>query len=135
MNGLALYRVCTHGWRGLNQFLFIFPITILAHGGYDTLLSSDQIESGSFWAMGVYILFAQYYLRTAHGLRPSGGHRTFSLSGALVMGISTVAAVVLAYQMATLGAAAGATLLMAELLSSVILLFLFFREFNEALTD
>ncbi|HEX2860810.1 MAG TPA: PrsW family glutamic-type intramembrane protease, partial [Lacunisphaera sp.] len=100
MNGLALYRVCTHGWRGLNQFLFVFPVTILAHGGYNTLLSSDQIETGSFWAMGVYILFAQYYLRTAHDLRPACGHRTFSLSGALVMGVSTVAAVVLAYQMA-----------------------------------
>ena len=135
INGLALYRVCTHGWRGLNQFLAIFPLTILAHGGYDMLLSSDQIEYGSFWAMGVYVLFAQYYLRTAHALRPAGNHRTFSLTGALVMGISTVTAVVLAFQMSTLGAQAGATLMMSELLASVILLFLFFREFNEALTD
>jgi len=134
MNGLALYRVCTHGWRGLNQFLLIFPVTILAHGGYDTLLSSSQIEYGSYWAMGVYVLFAQYYLRTAHALRPSGS-RTFSLTGALVFGISAVTAVVLAFQMANLGALAGITLLSGELLASVILLFLFFHEFNETLTD
>lgn len=135
MNGLALYRACTHGWRGLNQFLLIFPVTVLAHGGYDTFLSSDQIEYGSYWAMAVYVLFAQYYLRTAHGLRPSGGHRTFSLTGALVFGISTVAAVVLAFQMSTLGAVAGATLMLSELLASALLLFLFFHVFNETLTD
>lgn len=135
MNGLALYRVCTHGWRGLNQFLLIFPVTILAHGGYDTFLASDQIEYGSYWAMAVYVLFAQYYLRTAHALRPTGNHRTFSLPGALVMGISTVSAVVLAYQMSTLGALPGATLLLSELLGSALLLFLFFHVFNEALTD
>jgi RsiW-degrading membrane proteinase PrsW (M82 family) len=135
MNGLALYRVCTHGWRGLNQFLFLFPVAVLAHGGYDTLLSSGSVPEGGYWAIGVYVLFAQYYLRTAHSLRPAGARHTFSLTGALVFGISTVAAVTLAYQMATLGAFAGGNLMLTELLGSAILLFLFFREFNEALTD
>jgi len=132
LNGLALYRVCTHGARGLNQFLAIFPVTVLAHGGYDMLLSSDQIEYGGFFAMGVYVLFSQYYLRTALALRPPG-QRTCSLTGALVFGISTVAAVVVAHQMANLGALAGATLIMTELLGSVILLFIFFHEFGETL--
>lgn len=135
MNGLALYRVCTHGWRGLNQFLLIFPVTILAHGGYDTLLGSGLVEEGGFWATGVYVLFAQYYLRTAGGLRPDRIRRTFSLTGALVFGVATVAAVALAYQMSTLGPLAGGQLMITELLGSIILLFLFFREFNEPLTD
>ena len=134
INGLALYRVCTHGWRGLNQFLAIFPLTVLAHGGYDTLLSTQEIEYGGWLGMGVYVLFSQFYLRTAHSLRPSG-QRTCSLTGALVFGLSTVAAVVLAFQMATLGALAGATLLVTELLGSVVLIFVFFREFHETLTD
>jgi RsiW-degrading membrane proteinase PrsW (M82 family) len=134
VNGLALYRVCTHGWRGLNQFLAIFPLTVLAHGGYDALLASPQIEYGGFFAMGVYVLFSQFYLRTALALRPPG-QRTCSLTGALVFGVATVAAVVLAYQMATLGARAGSTLIVTELLGSAVLLFVFFHEFREPLTD
>lgn len=133
MNGLFLFRACRWGWAGLNQFLFVFPLTIVVHGVYDALLDTREIEGGGYWAMAVYVAFCQYYFRSLNPLR-SNGRRTVSLTGSFVFGTSILGATVIAFQMATLGAGAGATLIFSELLSSAVLLFLFFREMHEPLT-
>jgi len=133
MNGLYLYRACRWGRNWINQFLFIFPLTIVVHGAYDALLELPEVEGGGFWAMVVYVAFCQYYFKSFHPLR-TDGRRTVSLTGSLIFGVSLLGATVIAFQIATLGPRAGATLIFSELLGSVVLLFLFFREIREPLT-
>ena len=133
MNGLALFRACTRGMSGVNEFLMVLPLTIFAHGAYDALGDTTELDGGGFFAMIVYIGFALYYFNAVHPLR-TNEQRTVSLTGSFVVGLSILTGTVIAFQMATLGAGAGATLIFSELFSSVVLVFLFFREFHEPLT-
>lgn len=132
LNGLALFRACTRGASGVNDFLFMFPVTVLAHGGYDAFLSLPEIDDVGYVSMVIFILFCAYYFRRAHELR-SGVRMTIGLTGAFVFGISVLAGAMIVYQMTNLGANVGATLLATEILGSAVLLFMFFRVFNEPL--
>jgi hypothetical protein len=132
LNGLALFRACTRGMSGLNDLMIVLPLTITAHGVYDALLNVPEIDGGGFLAMIVYIVFSTYFFKRVHALR-NNVRTPLGLTGSFVIGISVLAGTVAAYQMATLGAAAGVSLLWSELLGSGLLLFMFFREFNEPL--
>jgi RsiW-degrading membrane proteinase PrsW (M82 family) len=132
MNGLALFRACTRGASGLNDFLFVFPLTVLAHGGYDALFELPQFDEGGYFSMVIFILFSAYYFRRAHELR-GDVRMTISLTGSFVFGMSLLAAAMVVYQMTNLGAGAGAMVITTEILGSAILLFMFFRVFNEPL--
>ena len=131
-NGLALFRACTRGIAGINDLITVLPITILAHGAYDAFLDLPELDDTGFLAMIVFITFCYLFFNRAHALRHNL-RMTISLTGAFVAGISLLAATVIAFQFATLGPAAGASLIFGELLGSAILLVLFFREFNEPL--
>jgi protease PrsW len=132
MNGLALFRACTRGASGLNDFLFIFPVTVLAHGGYDAFFHLPQFDEGGYVSMVIFILFTAYYFRRAHELR-NNVRMTIGLTGSFVFGMSLLAAAMTVYQIVNLGADAGTTLIVTEILGSAILLFMFFRVFNEPL--
>jgi hypothetical protein len=58
---------------------------------------------------------------------------TIGLTGAFVGGMSLLAAAMAIYQMTNLGADAGTMLITTEVLGSAIMLFMFFRVFNEPL--
>lgn len=133
LNGLALFRCCTRGMSGVNDFLLVFPLTVVAHGVYDALLSARQIDGGNYFAMMCFVAICYYFFARVHPLR-GREKMTLSLTGAFVIGLSILAATVIAFQMATLGATAGASLIFNELLGSAVILFVFFREFNEPLT-
>lgn len=133
LNGLALFRVCTRGASGLNDFLVVFPLSIFAHGIYDALIDLPGFEGAGFLSMVVYIVFSTYFFRRVHELR-SHVRMTVSLTGSFVFGISMLAAVMIVFQMTQLGASAGAKVIFSELIGSAVLLFMFFREFNEPLT-
>lgn len=133
LNGLALFRACLYGVRGLNELMVILPVTILVHGAYDALLDLTEVDGASYIAMILYVGFAFHYFKSVHPLR-TNERRTLSLTGSFVFGISVLGATVTAFQMATLGPAAGSSLIFTELISSAMLLFLFFREFNEPMT-
>lgn len=133
MNGLFLYRACRWGAAGLNQFLFVLPLTILVHGVYDALLGSADAEVGPFVSMVIYVLFCQYYFRSVEPLR-SRRRTILGLTGSFIFGVSVLGATVIAFQMAVYGVVAGGTLIFSELLGSVALLFIFLRETNESLT-
>lgn len=132
LNGLAFFRACTRGGAGLNDFLFVFPLTVLAHGAYDTFLSAPQIDRGDIFATMCFIGISYWFFSRVNPLR-SPVRMRLSLTGALVIGLSVLAATMIAFQMATLGASAGASLIFTELLGSAAMLFVFFREFNEQL--
>jgi hypothetical protein len=132
MNGLALFRACTRGASGLNDFLFVFPVTVLAHGAYDAFFDLPQFDEGGYVSMVIFILFTAYYFRRAHELR-NNVRMTIGLTGAFVGGMSLLAAAMAIYQMTNLGADAGTMLITTEVLGSAIMLFMFFRVFNEPL--
>lgn len=133
LNGLALFRACTRGMAGLNELMVVLPVTILAHGAYDALIDLPGVDGSNWFSMIVYVLFCYYFFRHVHAVRENV-RMTLSLTGSFVIAISLLGGGVTAFQMATLGAIAGANLMFTEIMGNVILLFLFFREFNEPLT-
>ena len=133
VNGLAVFRLCTRGVAGLNEFLFAFPLTILAHGAYDALFELPGVEGGDYFAMAVYVAFSAYYFGLVRQLR-NAVRTTISLTGAFVGGIAVVAGSAIAYAIIVLGPIAGLTAVFPALLGNAILLFMFFREFDEPLS-
>lgn len=134
LNGLALFRACRDGRRGLYEFLTVFPLSILAHGSYNALLDLEEVDNSGYMAMIAYVAFAYYFFREISALK-NHPRRTLSLTGSFVFGMSILGGTVVAYQMATLGAQAGATLIFSEILGSAGMLFLFFHVFHEPLTE
>lgn len=132
LNGLALFRACSRGMSGVNDLMLVLPLTITAHGVYDALLDLPGVEGSGFLAIIAYVAFSFYFFGRIHPLR-NNVRMTISLTGSFVFGVSILASAVIAFQMATLGAAAGASLIFSELMGSGILLVMFFREFNEPL--
>jgi protease PrsW len=132
VNGLALFRACTRGGAGLNDFLFVFPLTVLAHGVYDALIDLPEWDNAGYLAPIVIVAFASYYFRRVAQLRQQV-RTTISLTGAFVFGVSLLAAAMTAFQIMNLGPSAGSSLILTELVGSAALLFMFFREFNEPL--
>lgn len=133
INGLVLFRAFARGTSGLNDFLYIFPVTVLAHGAYDALLALPKAEGYGYFGTAVYVVFAVYYFKRVHPLR-SNSRMTLGLTGAFVSSCSVMAAAVIAFVMIDLGPAAGLAAIVPELLSTAVLMFMFFREFDEKLT-
>lgn len=130
LNGLALFRAF-RGSAGLNEFLFILPLTVVVHGLYDAFMSLPNLDEGYF-SMGIFVAFSMYYFRRVHELRENV-RMTISLTGAFVFATSLLAAAMIVFQMTKLGASAGAQVMFLEIVGSVILLIMFFREFREPL--
>ena len=132
LNGLCLFRACSR--RGSwNEFLYVFPVTILAHGLYDGFIDMPDADGlGGFLAMAVYVGFSLWFFNYAMPLRENR-RMIVSLSGAFVAALSLVMATIIVYQMMNLGAQAGLLVAWSELLGSVLIVFMFFRAFNEQL--
>lgn len=130
LNGLALFRAL-RGSAGLNEFLFIFPLTVVLHGLYNAFMSLPQLDEG-YLSMCIFIGFSMYYFRRVHELRENA-RMTISLTGAFVFATSMLAAAMIVFQMTKLGPNAGAQVMFLEIVGSVILLLMFFREFREPL--
>ena len=134
VNGLALFRACTRGMAGLNELLFVLPLTIVVHGGYDALMSLPDFQEGGYLSMVVYVAFSVYYFNRAYQLLEPV-RMTLSLTGSFVFGVSLLAAAMIVYQMANLGAAEGANVFATEWLGCGLLLVVFLRVFNEPLSE
>jgi RsiW-degrading membrane proteinase PrsW (M82 family) len=133
MNGLALFRAFRRDRGGLNDFLFVFPVTVLAHGIYDALLGLPHSDISGYLPMTVYIAFSMFFFNRVSQLR-SNVRQTIGLTGAFVFAISVVIGTVVIYQMINLGVHAGLLSVGSEILGSAALVFMFFREFNEQLS-
>jgi len=133
INGLALFRALRGYGDGWNGFLTAFAGTILAHGLYDLLLSLPHLDGlGPYLAMATYVLICGYYFARIQELR-THERMLLSVSGAFVVGVATVAAVMLGHLIAQLGPGRGLEAATVELIASIVLLVMFFREFNEPL--
>lgn len=132
LNGLALYRACRWGVRGFNEFAWIFPFSIVAHGAYDALQDMPQLSQGGYIAIAVFVGFSFLFFERAHELRQNV-RMTVSLTAAFLVGLSVVAAALIGYVIANLGVSAGMSLATSELIGSAVLVFMFIRAFNEPL--
>lgn len=134
MCGLFLCRAFgrEHAY-GFNEFLYIFGIAIVAHGVYDAFLTHPPFEDEGILAMILFVLFSKYYFQEARALRDEG-HYVISLSGTMVFGISLMLACLLVYLSGLLGLDQAIQLAVGSFVSSAIILFMFFREFNERLS-
>jgi RsiW-degrading membrane proteinase PrsW (M82 family) len=131
-NGLALYRAFRWGGGGWNEFLWIFPVSVVAHGLYDGLQDIPSLDSGGYLAMAVFIACCFFYFGRAHQMRGST-QMTIGLTGAFVLGVSLVCATLLAYEMAHLGIVEGISIMIADALGCGIMVVMFVRVFREPL--
>lgn len=133
LNGLALFRACRRGPSGVNDFLAMFPFTVLAHGLYDAGLSLPTVDDTGTASMVIFVGCSWFYFSRVHDLRHTV-QSTVSLTGAYVLAVSIVAAAMLAFQMMNLGPDAGLQIAAGEIIGSAILVYMFIREFREPLT-
>ncbi|MGC4074980.1 MAG: PrsW family glutamic-type intramembrane protease [Nibricoccus sp.] len=135
MNGLALFRACAHGGRGINEFLTVFPLTVLVHGLYDGLSDVPELmEIGGYLAITLYVVSSILYFHRAYELRENL-RMTISLTGAFILGLSVVTAVVLIEQISAIGPGPGLTRIVPEFIGVGVLILMFTRTFNEGLSE
>ena len=132
MGGLFLCRAIQKS--NYNDFLYIFGIIIIVHGAYDTLLSLPQFEEGYFLAMIVYILMSMYYFRELNGVTYRNTP-SYSLSFLFVSGLCLILSSLIIFQSSQVGLPSSLKIIIPETIGSIIMIFMFFREFNEALGE
>ena len=132
MGGLFLCRAIRKS--NYNDFLYIFGIIIIVHGAYDTLLSLPQFEEGYFLAMIVYILMSMYYFRELNGVTYRNTP-SYSLSFLFVSGLCLILSSLIIFQSSQVGLPSSLKIIIPETIGSIIMIFMFFREFNEALGE
>jgi protease PrsW len=134
MCGLFFCRMWKTQGYSYNDFLFIFGIAIIAHGLYDALLTHPPMNDQGFTAMILYIVFSKYYFKESHGLRVTAS-TIVSISATMAFGISLLIASLIVYLSALLSLPQAIQLAFGGFLGTAIILFMFFREFNETLID
>ena len=130
MGGLYLCRALRRG--SYNDFFYIFGIMIVVHGLYNTLLSLPQSDVGPFFAMTVFILLSMHYFRELYSMSVRTVP-TYSLSFLFVSGLCLILSSLIIFQASQIGLSTGLMLIAPEVIGSAVIVFMFFREFNEAL--
>ncbi len=130
IGGLYLCRALRRS--SFNDFFYVFGIMIVVHGLYNTLLSLPQSEVGPFFAMTVFILLSMHYFRELYSMSVQTVP-TYSLSFLFVSGLCLILSSLIIFQASQLGLSLGLSLIAPEVIGSALIVFMFFREFNEAL--
>lgn len=134
MSGLFLCRALGTRSYSINDFLFIFGIAIIAHGLYNAFLVRPPLNDQGFIAMILFILFSRYYFKEANDLRERL-EPVISLSATISFGICLLISVLLVYLGTQFAIGQAIELALGSFLGSAIILFMFFREFGDTLTD
>jgi RsiW-degrading membrane proteinase PrsW (M82 family) len=135
LNGLALFRACAGRAHGLNEFLTVFPLTVLAHGLYNCLGAIPELmELGGYLAITLFVVASIIYFNRANELRENV-RMTLSLTGAFIIGLTVVAAAVLIEQVSAFGPGPGLTRVFPEFIGVGILILMFLRVFDEGLAE
>ena len=133
MSGLFFCRAWGTPGYSYNDFLYIFGIAILAHGLYDALLTYPIMDDGGLFAMILYIVFSKFYFQESRGIREPY-EPTLSMSATMAFGISLLIASLLVYLNLIFTFKQAFVLSFSGFLASAIIVFMFFREFNESLS-
>lgn len=130
IGGLYLCRALRRS--SFNDFFYIFGIMIVVHGLYNTLLSLPQSDIGPFFAMTVFILLSMHYFRELYSMSVRTVP-TYSLSFLFVSGLCLILSTLIIFQASQIGLSLALSLIAPEVIGSALIVFMFFREFNEAL--
>ncbi len=125
--GLAAYDSIRLKTRYSLDFNVIFPVAILMHGAYDFLLVSPAVGEYSIFAMTIFILLSQWFLRqipASDARHREGVLRLFVLSLLVLTGASYIYATTLVGPGTALG------LIASGLLGVAILIIMFTRELS-----
>lgn len=133
MSGLYLCRAFGTRTYGINDFLFIFGVAIIAHGLYDAFLVRPPLDDQGFVAMILFILFSRYYFKEARELRERL-EPVISMSATISFGICLMTSALLIYLGMQFDLRQAMNLSFSSFLGSAIILFMFYREFGETLT-
>lgn len=107
----------------------------MVHGLYNGLGDVTELsEVGGYLSITLYVVAATFYFNRACQLRENV-RMTFSLTGAFILGLSLVSAVVLIEQITALGPGPGLTRIVPEFIGVGILVLMFTRTFNEGLSE
>ncbi len=134
MSGLFFCRAWVNREYSYNDFLYIFGLAIATHGLYDALLTHPPMDDGGMFAMILYILFSKFYFNETHKLRERT-ESLISMTATMVFGISLLIASLLVYLSTSLDLGVAIKIAFSSFLGSAIILFMFFREFDEKLTQ
>lgn len=130
IGGLYLCRALRRS--SYNDFLYVFGIMIVVHGLYNTLLSLPGSDIGPFFAMTVFILLSMHYFRELYSMSVQTADH-YSLSFLFVAGLCLILSSLIIFQASQIGLTNGLFLIVPEAIGSALIVFMFFREFNEAL--
>lgn len=123
---LAVYDSSRAWNRSADILNAALPMVVLLHGGYDLLLSSPQLGGVSFFAMTLFVLIAQRFLREitsiSSALEQEKVLRLFIVSLSLITGASYV------YATTLVGPLTGFAFIATGLLGVAIFAYMFVRE-------
>jgi hypothetical protein len=125
--GLALVRGIWQPRTRGPEALAVFGVIVLAHGLYDASIEVPLLAEYFFAPMIIYILLAYQFFHELRTMRIER-RETISLTANFLCGVSLVTAVTFVYLSGQLGAALAADLLVPELLSTALMVFMFLRE-------
>jgi protease PrsW len=134
MSGLFFCRAWGTRGYSYNDFLYIFGIAIIAHGMYDALLTYPLFNDGGISAMILFVLFSKFYFKETQNLRENN-QPVISLSATISFGMSFIVASLVIYLSFSFALSQAIQLAFTSFLGSAIILFMFFREFDETLGD
>ena len=130
--GLACYRALRDpaGWGP--HALATFGLMVVAHGGYDAALALPMLAEYGLISMIIFALVVYQFFHELRELRSTGGDLV-SLSATFLCGVSLVAATMFVYMSATIGCATAFDVLVQEILSLAVMVYLFLREMPETM--
>jgi RsiW-degrading membrane proteinase PrsW (M82 family) len=125
--GLAVVRGLREPRTRGPEALAIFGVIVFAHGLYDAAMSLPALAEYSMASMIIYILLAYQFFHELRNLRIRQ-QETISLTANFLCGVSLIAAVTFIYLSGQIGCRTAAVMLVPELLSTALMVYMFLRE-------
>ena len=132
--GLGMYRALRDPANWLPPAIAMFFVLVMAHGLYDTLLAVPMLREYSLGAMIVFALVMYQFFHEVRTLRPRG-RDPISLTATFLAAVSLLAAVTFVYISAVAGPRAAADTLMADIVGSGLMVYLFLREMPDSMVS
>jgi hypothetical protein len=132
--GLAVYRAIRdpRNWALLAAAIFI--VLVIAHGLYDAAIVLPGFGDFAILSSIIFALLMYQFFHELRSLRPRGKD-TISLTATFLCAVSLLAAVTFVYISAVSGARTAADTLVADIIGTAIMVYLFLREMPDTMVS
>lgn len=130
--GLHVYRACRDPQVWVPQAAAIFALMVIAHGAYDAAIVLPDISDYSLAASIIFALVLYQFFHELRTLR-SAGRDTISLSATFLAAVSLLTAATFVYVSSIVGAQRAADVLVSDIVSLAVMVYLFLREMPETM--